>query len=168
MPICGRDVERRDPMRALVVDEGLRALCRQQRENLRCVTITRGLEKLLPRHGFPAPSLCFLSLFPCNLYGPSVRPHALICKQGLAICQGINEQSYRSLAPACSHSRWLSTLSITPLQNDNFQFFFDNFSFPPPTTHALWTHSLSLCHDRLSRGALKGRKEKKLYFIFSF
>jgi hypothetical protein len=50
------------------------ALCRQQLSKLRCITITRGIPKLLPRHSFPAPSLCFLSLFTCNLYGPSVRP----------------------------------------------------------------------------------------------
>ncbi len=49
MPIDGRDVERCVPMRFLVVDEGLRALRRQQRANLCCVTITRGLAKLLPR-----------------------------------------------------------------------------------------------------------------------
>jgi hypothetical protein len=35
-------------MLVLVVDEGLRALCRQQRANLRCITITRGFPKLLP------------------------------------------------------------------------------------------------------------------------
>jgi hypothetical protein len=68
MPILGSDKQRRGLMRALVVDEGLRALCRQQRANLRCITITRGIPKLLPRHSFPAPSLCLLSLFPCNLY----------------------------------------------------------------------------------------------------
>jgi hypothetical protein len=55
MPFFGREVERRAPMRVLVVDEGLRALCRQQRANLRCVAITRGLAKLLPRDSFPAP-----------------------------------------------------------------------------------------------------------------
>jgi hypothetical protein len=36
-------------MLVLVVDEGLRTLCRQQRANLRCVTTTHGLAKLLPR-----------------------------------------------------------------------------------------------------------------------
>ena len=38
------------------------------------VTNKRALSKLLPRHSFPAPSLCFVSLFPCNLCGPSVQP----------------------------------------------------------------------------------------------
>jgi hypothetical protein len=74
MTSTGSTVERRETKRVLVVDEGLRVLCRQQRANLRCVTTTRGIPKLLPRHGFPAPSLCFLSLFPCNLHRPSVRP----------------------------------------------------------------------------------------------
>jgi len=68
MPIKGRFVERRVPIRDLVVDEGLRALCGQQRVNLRCITITRGIPKLLPRHSFPAPSLRVLSVFTCNLY----------------------------------------------------------------------------------------------------
>ena len=76
MSFLGRDVERIGPMSVLVVDEGLHVLCRQQRVNLHCVTITRGIPKLLPRHCFPAPSLpkFFLSLFPCNLYGLIVRP----------------------------------------------------------------------------------------------
>ena len=50
MPISGHEVERRDPIRVLVVDEGLRTLCRQQITNLRSVTITRGLAKLLTRN----------------------------------------------------------------------------------------------------------------------
>jgi len=62
MPSTGRAMEGRVPMRALVVHEGLRALCRQQRVNLRCITNTRGFPKLLPRHSFPAPSLCFLNI----------------------------------------------------------------------------------------------------------
>jgi hypothetical protein len=91
MPISCRAVERRVPMRVLVVDKGLRALIRQQRANLCCVTNTSGLEKLLPRHGFPAASICSLSLVTCNLYGPTVRPcHALIGKQEVPICQGTN------------------------------------------------------------------------------
>jgi hypothetical protein len=49
---CGD--QRCGPMGVLVVDEGLRALCRQQRANLRCVTITRGRVNLLTRHSFPA------------------------------------------------------------------------------------------------------------------
>ena len=47
MPILGRAVERREPIRVLVLDEGLRAFCRQQRANFRCITITRGIPKLL-------------------------------------------------------------------------------------------------------------------------
>jgi hypothetical protein len=57
-------------MRVLVVDEGLRALCRQQRANLLCVNMrgifarpreaTRGLAKMPPRHSFPAPCFEFL------------------------------------------------------------------------------------------------------------
>ena len=74
MPICGRVHQRCGSIRALVVDEGLRALFRQQLANLRCVAITRALEKLLPRHSFPALPVCFLSLFTCNLYGRSVSP----------------------------------------------------------------------------------------------
>jgi hypothetical protein len=52
MPSYVRVVEQRAPMLVLVVDEGLRTLCRQQRANLRCVTTTHGLAKLLPRHSF--------------------------------------------------------------------------------------------------------------------
>ncbi len=74
MPMCGREKDRRAPTRVLVVDEGLRALCRQQRANLCFVTNKRGLAKLQPRHSFPAPSLCSLRLFTCTVYGPSVRP----------------------------------------------------------------------------------------------
>ena len=74
LPILGLDEQLCGPMRVLLVDEGLRALCRQQRANLRCITITRGSPKLLPRHSFPTPSLCFSSLFPWNLYILSVRP----------------------------------------------------------------------------------------------
>jgi hypothetical protein len=55
MPVKGRGLKRREPMRVLVVDEGLRALCRQQRANLGCVAIMRGFAKLLPRHSFSAP-----------------------------------------------------------------------------------------------------------------
>ena len=55
MALCGRDVERRGPMRVLVVDEGLRALCRQQRANLCYVTNKRGLAKLLPVIAFALP-----------------------------------------------------------------------------------------------------------------
>jgi hypothetical protein len=54
-PLTGSAVERRENIGDLVVDEGLCALCRQQRANLRCVTITRGIPKLLPRNSFPAP-----------------------------------------------------------------------------------------------------------------
>jgi hypothetical protein len=60
IPYLGSFVERCGPMRVLVVDEGLRAIGRQQRANFRCVTITRGLEKLLPRHSFAAPCLALL------------------------------------------------------------------------------------------------------------
>jgi hypothetical protein len=49
-PINGRDVERCGPTRALVVDEGLRAFCRQQPSNLPIFTMTRGRPKLLPQH----------------------------------------------------------------------------------------------------------------------
>jgi hypothetical protein len=63
MLIAGREVERRVPIRALVVDEGLRAFCRQQRANLRCVTNKRGLAKLQPRHSFPETSLCFFRVY---------------------------------------------------------------------------------------------------------
>ncbi len=49
-PIYGRDVERCGPTRALVVDEGLRAFCRQQPSNLPIFTMTRGRPKLLPQH----------------------------------------------------------------------------------------------------------------------
>jgi Na+-translocating ferredoxin:NAD+ oxidoreductase RnfE subunit len=59
MPITGRLVERREPARVLVVDEGLRALYRQQRADLRCVTITRGFPKLLTCHH----NFCFFFLF---------------------------------------------------------------------------------------------------------
>ena len=55
IPVNDRDVEWYAPMHVLVVDEGLSDLCRQQRANLRCVTITRDFAKLLPRHVFPIP-----------------------------------------------------------------------------------------------------------------
>jgi hypothetical protein len=55
MPFVGRKVERCAPSRPLVVDEGLRAWCRQQRADLRCVAMLRGFQKLPPRHNFPAP-----------------------------------------------------------------------------------------------------------------
>jgi hypothetical protein len=73
MPTSGRPVERRVPLRALVVDERLRAFFRQQRANLRCITARRGFTKMLPRHSFPAPSLCFSSLFPCEKFTTSLR-----------------------------------------------------------------------------------------------
>ena len=72
MSSLDRVVERREPMHVLVVEGGLHSVCRQQRVNLRCITIMRGLSTLLPRHDFSSPSLSFLSLFPCNLCGPSV------------------------------------------------------------------------------------------------
>ncbi len=92
----GREEQRRDPIRVLIVDEGLCTLCRQQRVNLQCITITRGFPKLLPRHSFlfhlPAPPFCFVSLFTCNSHSLATRmdkcaPNTLICKQGLSICQ---------------------------------------------------------------------------------
>ena len=49
MPFIGRFVEWRVPNLVLVVDEGLRTLCRQERSNLRCITITRSLPKLLDK-----------------------------------------------------------------------------------------------------------------------
>jgi hypothetical protein len=53
MSLTGRVEERVPPRRVLVVDEKLRALCGQERANLRCVTNTRGLAKLMPCHIFP-------------------------------------------------------------------------------------------------------------------
>ena len=60
-------------MGVLVVDEGLRVLCRQNRTNLRGVTIIHCLGKLIPRHIFPTPSL-LLKFIHLQLYGPSVHP----------------------------------------------------------------------------------------------
>jgi hypothetical protein len=65
MPLTGRVEERVAPRRVLVVDEKLRALCGQERANLRCVTNTRGLAKLLPRHIFPV-SCCPVILLRLN------------------------------------------------------------------------------------------------------
>ena len=70
MPVTGRN-EQRGPM--LVLVEGLRVLCRQNRTNLRGVTIIHCLGKLIPRHIFPTPSL-LLKFIHLQLYGPSVHP----------------------------------------------------------------------------------------------
>jgi hypothetical protein len=45
MPIACRDVERRVPIRALVVDQRLRACRRQHRPNSHCIAITRSRVK---------------------------------------------------------------------------------------------------------------------------
>jgi hypothetical protein len=66
------EVERRwgVRIRVLAIDEGLRSLCRQQRGNLRCMTITCGLQKLLPEAFeasiFHRPIINFLMLFVCS------------------------------------------------------------------------------------------------------
>jgi hypothetical protein len=52
VPLPGREVERCAPSRPLVVDEGLRAWCRQQRADLHCFAMLRGMQKL-PRFLFP-------------------------------------------------------------------------------------------------------------------
>ncbi len=90
-------MERRVPIRDLVVDEGLRALCGQQRVNLLCITMTRGIPNLLPRQlSRSLPSrLKFIFL---ELVLAKCAPHALICKQELPICQGISQHRYPSLA----------------------------------------------------------------------
>ena len=77
LPILGLDEQLCGPMRVLLVDEGLRALCRQQRANLRCVTIKRGIPKLLSRHSCPL----ILDFIYWQLAWTTSAP--------LAICQGI-------------------------------------------------------------------------------
>ena len=132
MVIFGREEQRRGPIRVLLVDKGLRALCRQQRANLSCITIMHSFPKLLPRHSFlfhlPAPPFCFVSLFTCNSHSLATcfllatrmdkcAPNALICKQGLAICQTMTKPWYPFLSRARSHSRTSSLSCSTPLRS---------------------------------------------------
>jgi hypothetical protein len=55
MPFFGRDVEGLVCMCVNEVDQGLHAVCSQQRANRRCVTITFDILQMLPRHVLLAP-----------------------------------------------------------------------------------------------------------------
>jgi hypothetical protein len=60
-------------------------LCRQQRANLRCVAITRGFPKLLPRHDVSRSLPSLLKIIYLQLVWTKCAPQALICKQELAM-----------------------------------------------------------------------------------
>jgi hypothetical protein len=103
VPFCGRAVERRDPRRPLEVDEGMRAWCRQQRADLCCVAMLRGIPKPLPRHIFPTPYLLVSRLFTCNLNRQGVRPTHKLANKKRPDMSGYQYQSSRllhSLSPS--------------------------------------------------------------------
>ncbi len=64
MPLTAREVERRQAVFVLMVDEGLRVLSRQQRTDLRCVTMKSGLSNCFPVIALPLPD-SFANCAPC-------------------------------------------------------------------------------------------------------